>query len=104
MLKLTRRLFSFRPDVFYADFHERMLFNHALASFDPESVRMSYSVPVGRAEQQEYQRMFEDFTCCMGTGMENHALHGEGIYYESPDTVRSEERRVGKECRSRWSP
>jgi hypothetical protein len=23
----------------------------------------------------------------MGTGMENHALHGQGIYYESPDTV-----------------
>lgn len=87
MLKLTRRLFSFRPDVLYADVHERMLFNHALASFDPEDVRMSYMVPVGRAEQQEYQRMFEDFTCCMGTGMENHALHGEGIYYESPDTV-----------------
>lgn len=87
MLKLTRRLFSFRPDVFYADVHERMLFNHALASFDPDGVRMSYMVPVGRAEQQEYQRMFEDFTCCMGTGMENHALHGEGIYFESPDTV-----------------
>ena len=87
MLKLTRRLFSFRPDAFYADYHERMLFNHAVASFDPDSVRMSYMVPVGRAEQQEYQRMFEDFTCCMGTGMENHALHAEGIYYESADTV-----------------
>jgi hypothetical protein len=87
MLKLSRRLFSFQPDAFYADFHERMLFNHALASFDPESARMSYMVPVGRAEQQEYQQMFEDFTCCMGTGMENHALHGEGLYYESADTV-----------------
>jgi DUF1680 family protein len=87
MLKLSRRLFSFRPDPFFADFHERMLFNHALASFDPDGVRMSYMVPVGHAEQQEYQRMLEDFTCCMGTGMENHALHGEGIYYESPDTV-----------------
>ena len=87
MLKLTRQLFSFRPDASYADFHERMLFNHALASFDADGGRMSYMVPVGRAEEQEYQQMFEDFTCCMGTGMENHALHGEGIYYESPDTV-----------------
>jgi len=25
--------------------------------------------------------MFEDFTCCVGTSMESHALHGEGIYY-----------------------
>ena len=57
MLKLTRRLFSFRPDAFYADFHERALFNHALASFDPDDVRTSYMVPVGRAEQQEYQDM-----------------------------------------------
>jgi len=87
MLKLTRRLFSFRPDPLYADFHEQALFNHALASFDPEQRRMSYMVPVGRAEQQEYQRMFEDFTCCMGTGMENHALHGDGIYYEADGNV-----------------
>ncbi|HEX4683120.1 MAG TPA: beta-L-arabinofuranosidase domain-containing protein [Gemmatimonadaceae bacterium] len=89
MLKLTRRLFSFRPDVVYADFHERAMFNHALASFDPVGVRMSYMVPVGRAVQQEYQNMQNDFTCCVGTGMENHALHGDGIYYESPnaDTV-----------------
>ncbi len=87
MLKLTRQLFSFRPDPLYADFHERALFNHALASFDPDGIRMSYMVPVGRATQQEYQDMQKSFTCCVGTGMENHALHGDGIYYESADTV-----------------
>ncbi|HTJ24518.1 MAG TPA: beta-L-arabinofuranosidase domain-containing protein [Gemmatimonadaceae bacterium] len=87
MLKLTRRMFSIRPDAYYADFHERALFNHALASFDPDDVRMSYMVPVGRGVQQEYQDMQRSFTCCVGTGMENHALHGHGIYYESPDTA-----------------
>ncbi len=87
MLKLTRRMFSIRPDAFYADFHERAIFNHALASFDPSEIRMSYMVPVGRGVQQEYQDMQRSFTCCVGTGMENHALHGDGIYYESPDTV-----------------
>jgi DUF1680 family protein len=87
MLKLSRRLFSFRPDAFYADFQERALFNHALASFDPDGVRMSYMVPVGRAVQQEYQQMVQSFTCCVGTGMENHALHGDGLYFESDDTI-----------------
>ncbi|HJQ22005.1 MAG TPA: beta-L-arabinofuranosidase domain-containing protein [Gemmatimonadaceae bacterium] len=87
MLKLTRQLFELRPDALYADFHERALFNHALASFDPAGVRMSYMVPVGRAEQQEYQDMQHDFTCCVGTGMENHALHGDGIYYETLSDV-----------------
>lgn len=87
MLKLTRRLFSLRPDVLYADFHERALFNHILGSIDPEDGRTSYMVPVGRGVEQEYQDMQEDFTCCVGTGMESHGLHGYGVYYESPDTL-----------------
>src|SRR5574341_136751 len=87
MLKLTRRLFSLRPDPLYADFHERALFNHILASIDPEDGRMCYMVPVGRGVQHEYQDMFRSFTCCVGTGMESHALHGDGIYYESGDRL-----------------
>jgi hypothetical protein len=87
MLKLTRRLFSFRPDAFYADFQERAIFNHALASIDPESGRTSYMVPVGRGVQQEYQDMLRSFTCCVGTGMENHGLYGDGLYHESADTL-----------------
>jgi DUF1680 family protein len=84
MLKLTRRLFSLRPDAFYADFHERALYNHILGSIEPEDGRVSYMVPVGRGVMQEYQDMQRDFTCCVGSGMESHALHGDGIYYESP--------------------
>ena len=87
MLKLTRRLFSLRPDAAYADFHERALFNHILASMDPEDGRTSYMVPVGRGVQQEYQDMQRDFTCCVGTGMESHALHAYGVWYESNDTI-----------------
>ncbi len=87
MLKLTRRLFAWRPDAAYADFHERALFNHILASIDPTDARTSYMVPVGRGVQQEYQDMQRDFTCCVGTGMESHALHGYGVWYESDDTI-----------------
>ena len=87
MLKLSRQLFAIRPDAAIADFHERALFNHILASIDPTDARMSYMVPVGRDEQQEYQDPQRDFTCCVGTGMESHALHGLGIFYESADTI-----------------
>jgi len=83
MIKMSRTLFSINPDIRYADFHERALFNHILASQDPEDGRVCYMVPVGRGVQHEYQRPLEDFTCCVGTGMESHALHGYGIYYES---------------------
>ncbi len=87
MLKLTRRLFELRPDAHYADFLERALFNHILASIDPEDGRTCYMVPVGRGVQHEYQQMFRSFTCCVGSGMESHALHGDGIYYESGDRI-----------------
>lgn len=87
MLKLTRELFSVKPDIRYADFHERALFNHILASQDPGDGRVCYMVPVGRGVQHEYQDKQEVFTCCVGTGMESHALHGYGIYYESGDKL-----------------
>ena len=87
MIKLSRQLFALRPDPLYADFHERALFNHILASIDSNDGRVSYMVPVGRGVQQEYQDPLQDFTCCVGTGMESHALHGYGVYYESADTL-----------------
>ena len=85
MLKMTRLLFAISPDARYAEFQERALFNHALASLDPKTGRTCYMVPVGRDVRHEYQDMQHDFTCCVGTGMENHALHGDGIYYEAGD-------------------
>src|SRR5688572_1215038 len=87
MLKMTRRLFAVHPDVKYAEFDERALFNHILASIDPEDGRTCYMVPVGRGVRHEYQEMFKDFTCCVGSGMESHGLHGDGIYYESGDRL-----------------
>jgi DUF1680 family protein len=87
MLKLTRKLFAFTPDPTYADFHERTLFNHILASIDNEDGRTSYMVPVGRAVSQEYADMQRSFTCCVGSGMESHGLHGDGMYFESDDAI-----------------
>ena len=87
MIKMARELFAIDPDIRYADFHERALFNHILASQDPDDGRVTYMLPVGRGVQHEYQDKFNDFTCCVGTGMESHALHGYGIYYESKDKL-----------------
>ena len=87
MLKLTRTLFALHPDIKYADFQERAVFNHVLASIDPTNGQMCYMVPVGQGVQHEYQDMFRDFTCCVGTGMEDMAILGDGIYYESGDKL-----------------
>lgn len=89
MLKMTRQLFALRTDAEYADFHERALFNHILASQDPQDGWACYMVPVGRGVQREYERdmLNGGFTCCTGSSMESHALHSHGIYYESGDKL-----------------
>ena len=87
MLKLTRRLFALEPDAKYAEFHERALFNHVLGSIDPNDGATCYMVPVGRGVRREYANMQRSFTCCVGSGMESHALHGDGIYYQSDDRL-----------------
>ncbi len=86
MIKMARTLFSMQEDVRYADYHERALFNHILASQDPDDGRVCYMVPVGRGVQHEYQGKFQSFTCCVGSAMESHALHADGLYYESGTT------------------
>lgn len=86
MIKMARRLFALWPDAHYADFHERALFNHILGSIDPENGDVCYMVSVGQSQRQrEYERNMRDggFTCCVGSSMESHALHGDGIYFES---------------------
>ncbi|MEW6209481.1 MAG: beta-L-arabinofuranosidase domain-containing protein [Acidobacteriota bacterium] len=87
LIKMTRILFALHPDIKYAEFHERALFNHILASLDTKSGQMCYMVPVGRGVRREYQNMWRDFTCCVGSGMESHALHGDGLYYESDNRL-----------------
>lgn len=87
MLKLTRRLFALQPDIQYAEFHEQALFNHILGSIDPTDGATCYMVPVGRGVGREYADMNRSFTCCVGSGMESHALHGLGLYYESGDRL-----------------
>ena len=87
MLKLTRFLFTRKPGVEYADFYERALYNHILASQNPEDGMMCYFVPMGSGTHKQYSTPFDDFTCCMGTGLENHSRYGECIYFHEKDTL-----------------
>jgi len=81
MLKLTRHLFAWRPSVHYMDYYERALYNHILASQDPESGGVCYFVPLAAGCAKRYSTPLDDFTCCHGTGMENHLRYNETIYF-----------------------
>ena len=81
MLKLTRHLFEWEPRAEYIDFYERAHINHILASQNPESGMMSYFVPLSSGAHRTYSTPFDDWTCCHGSGMENHTKHGDSVYF-----------------------
>lgn len=85
MMKLTRYLFAWNPTSVYGDYYERALYNHILASQNPESGMMCYFVPLRMGSKKNFSTPFDTFTCCVGSGMENHAKYTEGIYYEGKD-------------------
>lgn len=82
MLKLTKQLFSRDPQVKYADYYERALYNHILASQNPLDGMVCYMVPLGSGYMKHYSTPFESFWCCTGTGMENHVKYGEAVYFK----------------------
>ncbi|AEE49143.1 glycoside hydrolase family 127 protein [Haliscomenobacter hydrossis] len=85
MLKLTRHLFCWQPSAELADYYERALYNHILASQHPETGMMTYFVPLRMGSKKEFSNEFHTFTCCVGSGMENHVKYTESIYYRGQD-------------------
>ena len=87
MLRLTRHLFQWRASVEYADYYERALYNHILASQNPDDGMVCYFVPLKSGSRKTYSTPFDSFWCCVGTGMENHAKYGEAIYFHNDDKL-----------------
>ncbi len=83
MLKLTRHLIEWEPKAEYADFYERAHLNHILASQNPSNAMMTYFMPLVSGARRNYSNPFNDFTCCHGSGMENHTKHADSIYFHA---------------------
>lgn len=82
MLKLTEHIFEWDAPVKAADFYERALFNHILSSQDPVTGQVTYNLSLAMGGYKLFQDTYE-FTCCIGTGMENHSKYGRNIYYHN---------------------
>ncbi|QSX33306.1 glycoside hydrolase family 127 protein [Shewanella avicenniae] len=87
MLKLTRHLYSWQVDGRYFDFYERAHLNHILAQIDPVNGMVTYMTPLMSGAVREYSTPFDSFWCCVGSGMESHAKHGDSIWWQQDDTL-----------------
>ncbi|HEY2588246.1 MAG TPA: beta-L-arabinofuranosidase domain-containing protein [Tepidisphaeraceae bacterium] len=87
MLKLTRHLFEWEPRVEYADYAERALYNHILASLGPAPGNFTYYVPMKSGHFRTFSEPAGSFWCCVGTGMENHTKYAQSIYYHDAHSL-----------------
>ncbi len=81
MLKLTRHLFAWTADGRYADYYERALYNHILASQDPKTGMTIYFCSLKPGHFHTYGQPHDSFWCCTGSGLENHVKYGDSIYF-----------------------
>lgn len=88
MLKLTALLQQAAPGVGrYADYYERTLYNHILASQHPRDGGFVYFTPMRPQHYRVYSQVHEGMWCCVGSGLESHARHGEFIYAQDGDAL-----------------
>lgn len=87
MLRLTERLFGWQPQVEYADFEERALYNHILASQEPKQGMFTYFMSLKPGHYKTYSTPHDSFWCCVGSGMENHTKYGAAIYFHATDVL-----------------
>jgi DUF1680 family protein len=87
MLKLTRQLYTATGDASYFDFYERAHVNHVLAQQDPATGAFTYMTPLLAGAAREYSEPENSFWCCVGTGMESHAKHGDSVFWTAADAL-----------------
>src|ERR1039457_5240654 len=89
----------------------------ALLAAQPDLAEAHYNLAVAMAKERNFRAAAAEYRACLAHDPENDlarlsiavALHTVGdandaLPYADEYVKRSEERRVGKECRSRWSP
>jgi uncharacterized protein len=87
MLKLTRHLYQWTPQAAYFDYYERTLLNHVMAQQHPGTGMFAYMMPLMSGEARSFSKPFDDFWCCVGSGMESHAQFGDSIYWHGDDAL-----------------
>ena len=87
MMKLTRHLFGWSPDVRYMDYYERALFNHRLGTINPEDGTMMYYLPLAAGYWKTFGKPFDSLWCCTGTGSEEYAKLTDTIYFHDDDSL-----------------
>lgn len=81
MMRLTEFLFRWEHKTGYMDWYEKALYNHILAQQEENGAKM-YFVSLMQGHHRIYEKKYEAWWCCSGTGMENPARYTRVAYFE----------------------
>ncbi|MEJ7805241.1 MAG: glycoside hydrolase family 127 protein [Telluria sp.] len=87
MLRLSEMLFNRDPQVRYADYIERSLYNHMLSSQRPGDGGFVYFTPMRPNHYRVYSQVEKAMWCCVGSGIESQSKYGEFIYAHEPEAL-----------------
>lgn len=87
MLKLSRELYKLTKDKKYMDYYENTYINAILSSQNPETGTTMYFQPMAPGYNKVFNRPFDEFWCCTGTGMENFSKLGDTMYFTEQSDV-----------------
>jgi DUF1680 family protein len=87
MLKLTRHLFSWKPEGRLFDYYERTHLNHILSQQNPATSMFTYMTPLMSGIARGFSTPEDSFWCCVCTGIESHSKHGDSVWWQGDDTL-----------------
>jgi DUF1680 family protein len=87
MMKLTRHLYAWDPQLRYVEYYERNLLNHRLGTIQPETGHTTYFLSMAPAAWKTLCTEDDTFWCCNGTALEEFAKLQNSIYFRSGDSV-----------------
>ncbi|KJF44113.1 acetyl-CoA carboxylase [Draconibacterium sediminis] len=88
MLKLTKMLYpTFGNNSKFIDYYEKTLYNHILASINPDNGGLVYFTPMRPNHYRVYSQPETSFWCCVGSGIENPGKYGEMIYAHTDQSL-----------------
>ncbi|MCW3052162.1 MAG: hypothetical protein JWN14_1332 [Chthonomonadales bacterium] len=87
MLRLTNLLFCIDPRADYADYAERVLWNHLLPAQNPADGAVCYFLPLATGTERRYEPLYDRFACCTCSGFDSYARHADSLYYTAHGTL-----------------
>ncbi len=87
MMKLTRQLNTWQPQMRYVEYYERNLLNHRLGTIEPETGHTTYFLSMAPAAWKTLGTEDQTFWCCNGTALEEFAKLQNSIYFHNEDSL-----------------